>query len=70
MAAQLQLPSFIIGNVTASGVINRVELIYFSVAVLLSLVICSNTPGEALCFNYGLLIQIFFQTFFVVPMYW
>ena len=33
---------------TAIGAINRVELMNFSVAVLLSLGVCCHTPGTAL----------------------
>ena len=38
-----QLPSFIIINVAAFGAFNRVELMSFSVGVLLA--ICCHTPG-------------------------
>ena len=47
-ACKFQLPSYITVNVTAIGAINMVEFMNFSVAVLLSLVICSYTLDTAL----------------------
>ena len=61
----MQNVSFIIVNVTAIGVINRVVLMNFSVAVLLSLAICSRTPDILLYFFVCTFLIIFsiFGTF-------
>ena len=53
--APCKIHSFFIVNVMAIGAIHRdrVELMNVSVAVLLSLVICSHTPDTAVCSVQG-----------------